>query len=239
MDRLTRRELKQDEFRDNIETLERFARKNWRALAGGGAVIAVIVGGVIGLKGYSSRQEAAANVTLGAAIKTFNAYVGAVAPGTLSSGELSFPTARAKYQKALSKFLAVAAKYPRTDAAAYARIHAAICEAQLGKDAAAMKLLESTARDSNREIASLARFALANEYAKAGETSNAQKIYQDLSQHPTLTVPRATALMATAQMYSSLQPDRARQIYAQLQREYASNPTLTDAIRQQLASLPN
>jgi tetratricopeptide (TPR) repeat protein len=239
LDRLTRHELKQDQFRDNVERIEHFARKNWRQLTAGAAAVAVILGLVMGLKTYSSRQEAAANVVLGAALKTFNAYVGTVQPGTLSPGDQTFPTAQAKYQKALGEFLAVVAKYPHTDAAAYARIHAAICDAQLGKDAEAIKILNPPAHSSNREIASLAQFALANEYAKTNKTADAEKIYQDLSQHPTLAVPRATALMAMAQMYSAQQPARARQIYAQLQKEYASDQTLADAIKQQLAALPN
>ena len=239
MDRLTRRELKQDEFREKMESLEQYARKHWRPLTLGGVVVVVAVGLVVGLKRYSARQEAAANVMLGAALKTFNAYVGTVAPGTLSPGDQSFATAQAKYQKALGEFQQVIAKYPRTDAADYARIHAAFCEAQLGKDAEAIQLLEQAARNSHREIASLAKFALANEYAKTGKTAEAAKIYQELSQHPTLAVPRATALMAMAQMYSSQQPARARQIYAQLEKEYTGHPTVIAAIKQQLAALPN
>lgn len=239
MDRLTRRELKQDEFRENVEAVELFARKRWRQLTAGVVAVAVILGLVIELKSYSRRQEAAANVVLGAALKTFNGYVGTVAPGTLSPGDQSFATAQAKYQKALGEFLNVIAKYPHTEAAAYAQIHAAICDAELGKDNEAIKVLQQPAQSSNPEIRALARFALANEYAKSGQTASAEKIYQDLSQHPTLSVPRATALMAMAQMYSTRQPARARQIYTQLQKEYASDQTLAGAIKEQLASLPN
>ena len=56
--------------------------------------------------------------------------------------------------------------------------------------------------------------------------------------HPTTMVPRATALLAMADVYRGSQPKRAREIYQQIQQEYGSDTVVADSLKQQLASLP-
>jgi hypothetical protein len=51
-------------------------------------------------------------------------------------------------------------------------------------------------------------------------------------------VPRATALLAMADAYRATQPKRARAIYQQVQKEFGSDTTIADVLKQQLASLP-
>jgi len=51
-------------------------------------------------------------------------------------------------------------------------------------------------------------------------------------------VPKAAALFAMADAYRASQPARALQIYEQLQKDRNTDATLAQAIRQQIASLP-
>ena len=69
----------------------------------------------------------------------------------------------------------------------------------------------------------MAKFALAGELAKSGKTPEAAKLYQELADHPTITVPKASALLALADAYRESQPAKSRQIYEQVEKEFASN----------------
>ncbi len=184
------------------------------------------------------RQEAEAATQLGAALKTFRAYVGTPSPENPMPESETFPTAQGKYRKALEQFTAITRNFPRTKAAAIARYHQGVCQAQLGDHSAAIRSLQEASRASDRAIASLAQLALAGELAKSGKLDQARKLFQDLADHPTLTVPRATALLEMADAYRGTQPAQARQLYQQLEKQFGSDATLAQAIKQQLASLP-
>ncbi len=238
MDRMTRRELKQDELRTTFEHYERYIKEHYREILGVTGIAVIVVGLVIGLRLYADRQEAEANALLGTALKTFRAYVGMPAPGTFDPGSEMFPVASEKYKKALSQFSEVVQKFPRTKAAEIARYHVGICQAQLGNKADSTKSLQEAAKASDKEIAALAQFALAGELVIDGKLQDAAKIYQHLADHPTSTVPQATALLALADAYRSTQPAQARQIYERLQKEFASNANLAQTLKQQLDSLP-
>jgi tetratricopeptide (TPR) repeat protein len=241
VDRLTRRQLKQDEFRETFEQFEEYLKKNYQNIVTVVLLVMVVVGAAAGLKFYVDRQEAAADADLAVALKTFHGYVGAPDPANQTPDADTFPTAQAKYKKALDQFNAVVRKYrmfPRPKAVAIARYHLGVCQALLGDSAPAIKTLEEASHDRDREIASLARFALAGELAKAGRSAEGAKIYQDLADHPTLSVPRATALLALADAYRDSQPARARQIYQQVEKEFGSDSTLAATLKQEMATLP-
>ena len=244
MARLTRRELKEDRLQTAFEGYEAFAKEHYKEILTVVGIGLVLVGAVAGLKVYTGQIESAANAKLGAALDSYNAYVGTPAPGLLGPGTQSFPTAEEKYKKALDQFQAVTQVsgfeklLPELKAVRIARYHTGLCQAQLGDDAAAAKTLQEVAKDKDSAIASLARFALAEEYVKTGKLSDAIKLYQDLADHPSSTVPRSTALLALADAYRTSQPAQARLIYERLEKEYSSDTALAEALKQQISSLP-
>lgn len=241
MPRLNRHELKEDTFKSAFEEYEFFAKQHYREIAVAVGMALVIVGLVFGLRALMARQEAAANAQLGEALETFHAYVGAPAPG--SPGP-TFSTAKEKYTKALAEFSdmaetkGLAAILPTQRAVRIARYHVGLCQAELGDEAGAIKTLTQAADDRDAEIASLARFALAGQLVKTGKTADAVKLFQNLEDHPTTSVPKATAELAHADALRTTEPAQARTIYEHMQREYASDSTLAESIRQQIASLP-
>ena len=238
MDRYTRHQLKHDDFQDKMDELQVFAEEHLKQIILVGVAVIVVAGAVWWIKGYYAHQEAAANTELQAAITTFHAYVGSSQEAAQMGAVASFPTANEKYQKALSQFSEVVKNYPHTKAAAYSLIQMGVCQSLLGNEKTAVKTLQDAGKDSDKEIASQARFALAGVLAKTGKTSEAANIYQDLAAHPTTMVPRATALLAMADVYRTTQPKRAREIYEQVQKEYGSDTVIADTLKQQLASLP-
>jgi tetratricopeptide (TPR) repeat protein len=159
----------------------------------------------------------------------------------MPAGTESYPTAADRYKAALQKFNAIVAKYrlfPRPTAAGIALYHAGLCESLLGNSAAAINTLQEASRDRDREIASLAQSALAEEFLKTGKTQEADRIYQNLADHPTLTVPRASALLALADSFKNSQPARARQLYGQIQKEFGSEPSVAQILREDMAESP-
>src|SRR5271157_619305 len=104
MDRLTRHELKQDEFRDVLDQLEQYLKTHLKEILTAAILVIVVVGLAGGLKHYLDQQEVSANVELASALRTFQAYVGPPAPDTLGAGSESFPTAAEKYKKAQEQF---------------------------------------------------------------------------------------------------------------------------------------
>jgi tetratricopeptide (TPR) repeat protein len=241
MDRLTRHELKQDEFRETLDQLEQYLKSHLKEILTAAVLVIVVVGLTGGLKYYLDQQEASANVDLSSALRTFQAYVGPPAPGTLGADSESFPTAVEKYKTAQEQFNAIVVKYrmfPRPKAARIALYHVGICEALLGNSAAAINTLQEASRDRDTEIAALAQFALAGEFLKSGKKLEAATIYQNLVDHPSLTVPRGSALLALADSLKDSQPGQARKLYAQIRKEFGSDPTLAEALNQHMAGLP-
>jgi tetratricopeptide (TPR) repeat protein len=239
VDRETRHQLKHDEFKDSLVSIEEFLKKHSKEVLNVTLLVVVVLGLAGGLKYYSDRQEASANAELGEALSTFRAPVGQPTPGQ-NDPDAIFPTAQEKYKKALTQFNAIVDKYktpPRPKAVELARYQAGVCQSLLGDHNSAIQTLTTASQSSDEGIASLSKFALAGEMASAGKTSDAVKIYQELAEHPTLTVPKASALLAQADAYRESNPAEARKIYERLQKDFASNASIAQAVKQDMSSL--
>jgi tetratricopeptide (TPR) repeat protein len=238
---ISRRDLKQDQLRTSYEEFEEFVKTRYKEIATVAGIVIVVAGLAGGLKVYQNRQEAEANERLGAALQTFRAYVGPPPSGGLLSSIQTFPTAQDKYKKALEQFQEIIqkhARYPQPKAVAIARYHVGLCQALLGDHQAAVKTLQEAARNSDRDLAALAQFALAGELWKAGKLEEAAKLYGELANRPTSTVPEVTARLALADAYRATQPAKARQIYAEIEKKFGSDATVAQVVKEQIASLP-
>jgi tetratricopeptide (TPR) repeat protein len=240
--RLTRQELKQDELLTSVEEFENLAKKHYREIIAIFGALILVGGAVYGFRFWSERQESECNSLLGTALKTFHASVGSASPDLFGGGQdqanPTFPTVQAKYKKALEQFDNVVRRFPRQKGAAIARYHAGLCQAELGDTTAAIRILEEASRTSDQNIGSLAQLALAGELVRIGRLDDAAKLYRKLQDHPTSTVPKATAMLALADAYRQTRPAQARQIYVEMEKELSSNTYLTATVKQQLESLP-
>jgi tetratricopeptide (TPR) repeat protein len=238
---ISRRDLKQDQLRTTFEEFEEFAKTHYKEIVTMAGIVIVVAGLAGGLKVYQDRQEAEANDQLGVALQTFRAYVGPVPSGGLLPSIQMFPTAQDKYKKALEQFQEIIrkhARYPQPKAVAIARYHVGLCQALLGDHQAAVKTLQEAARNSDRNFAALAQFALAGELCKAGKLEEAAKLYGELANRPTSTVPEVTARLALADAYRATQPAKARQIYVEIEKKFGSDVTVAQVVKEQIASLP-
>ncbi len=241
MARLTRHELKQDQFLTTVEEFENFAKQQYKGILAVVVGVILVAGAFFGFRFWSERQESESNAMLGTALKTFHASVGSASVdlfgGQPQAGQ-AFPTTRDKYKKALEQFDDVVRRFPRQKATSIARYHAGLCQAELGDQAAAIRTLQEASRVSDQSVGSLAKLALAGELARTGKLDDAVKLYRELQDHPTSTVPRATAMLALADALRKSQPAQARQIYQQMGKEFSSNPYLAATVKQQMESLP-
>ena len=241
MARPTRHELKEDKLQTAYEEYKQFAKDHYREILALIGFALGIVAVVVGLRFWLDQREANANAQLGEALDTFHAYVGASAPGTPGQ---TFSTTQEKYSRALTQFSVMAnvkgfpSLLPEPKAVRIARYHVGLCQAALGDDGGAIKTLIQVAKDRDADIASMAKYSLAEEYAKTGQSAEAVKLLQNLSDHPTSTVPKATSELALAEVYRVGQPAQARLVYTRMAAEFAGDSMLADTVKQQLASLP-
>lgn len=238
MARLTRKELKQDPFLSvYYDDLVEFGRAHYAKILLVLLAIGVVIFGGVEWRGYHERQNVEANAMLGAALDTFNAYVGQAAPGVLTPGAQTFPDSQAKYEAALKQFNSIEAKYPHFVSGEIALYHAGICQARLGHENAAIKTLQRAAHASDKDVASLARYALAGEFAGTGKLPQALAMFRDLAEHPTDAVPAPMSWLALATAERDTQPAEARRIYQRILKDYSSDAEVAGAVRRQMNSL--
>ena len=218
MARLTRHELKKDEFHTRLTKAGEFLRQHRKHLALGGAAGLLAAAIVFGFFYYIRSQQAKAAEAFGDALET---YYGTVTASPPPNSRYVFKTADEKYAESQKRFAEVSKNYSRYSAGRMARYYAAISLRELGKLPEAEKELQAVASAKDKNLAALAQMALANVYERAGRTAEAEKLYREIESHPTVTVPKATAQMARAKLYEATQPAQAVEIYKQMQQEHS------------------
>jgi predicted negative regulator of RcsB-dependent stress response len=178
-------------------------------------VLVVIVLAVAAAILYQQRSEAASNAFGGAASIYSTPIADPAQPAP--PGMKTFATVADRAKAANPLFAEVAKSYSTTTAGHNALYFAGLTAAEMGETAGAEANFRKAADLHDAGIASLARLALANLLSQHGQTSDAIKLYQDLIQHPTATVPAATAQLQLAQLYeANNKPAEANKIYALL-----------------------
>jgi tetratricopeptide (TPR) repeat protein len=221
--RSTRHQLKQDQFTAAAQETVSWAVEHRNKLMYGGGALAVVLAIVIGGWAYYQHQNEAAGVALGHALQVYQAPVtGAEQSPTPSTTAFGSVEQRAK--AAHAEFAKVVQEYPHTRSAEIARYFLGLTHAQAGESTEAEAELKQAAGSGPADVAALAKYALAAQYRKQGKDAEAVKLYRDLIDHPSDTVPKAEAQLALAEVYEAKQPQDARNLYQQVQREDPQGP---------------
>jgi len=220
----TRHQLKQDSFRTSTTETISWVVEHQSKLVAVGIAIAVIVAVVAGGWAYLAYRDQQAQSQLGGAIEKYNAPVRP--PGTPATPEvLSFASSEERAKASNAEFTRIADKYSFTRSGRVARYLAGITFHDMGDDDAAEKALTDVAGSRYREIASLAKLALAGIYHDTNRNPQAIALYKDLADHPTASVGKSTAQFLLASLYEgSHQPEQARTLYQQMQKESPASP---------------
>lgn len=220
----TRHQLKTDEFRaTTVETLG-WASENQTTLIMAAVAVAVILAVIIGGWTYVGYRNQQARGMLGAAIDKYNAAIRpAGQPATPEM--LTYASAAERAKAANAEFAQIAQKYSFTESGRIARYFEGVTLRDMGDTAAAEKQLSEVASGWDKSLAGLAKLALAGLYADSNQTTKAIDLYKQLIDHPANSVGKWTPQFELAELYqANNQPQDARKLYEQLQKESPTTP---------------
>src|SRR5271165_1770277 len=186
--------------------------------------LAVIAAVVLGGCWYVNYRDQQAQSELSGAIEKYNAPVRPAGQPPIP-GELSYASAQERAKVTSVEFTRIADKYRFTQSGRMARYFAGITCHDMGDNANAEKALQMVAGSRYKEIASLAKLALAGIYHDTNRDPQAIALYKDLADHATASVGKSTAQFLLASLYEeSNQPDQARALYQQMTKESPASP---------------
>jgi predicted negative regulator of RcsB-dependent stress response len=226
---ISRKELKQDKIRESFEHGAEAVYSHGRLTGILVAVLLVIVVGYAGWKFYSDRQTLQASVALDDAMKTYSARIGL--PNPSDSTDVAFATDQARAEAGLQKFAAVADKYPHTNPGKLARYYQALELEDLERHNQALEVLKTLSSGSDKELAAMAQYQMANVYARTGKTEDAVKTYRALAEQRSVFVPRPLVLVELADFLRQSNPTEAANLYQQVKKEYPDSAVVDRADR--------
>jgi tetratricopeptide (TPR) repeat protein len=219
----TRQQLKRDRFADASQEGLSWAIEHQSKLITAGIVLVIALAIISGGWYYFDQQNQKASLELGAAVRSYQLPV---RPAGMppSPEQPSYASIAERGKDAEKQFLAVAEKYPHTKAGEFARYLGGVAAADAGDNATAERELKAVADAHNQDLSALAKMALAAFYRSTHRDSDAIAIYNQLADHPTPSVSKASALFQKAEMLDKTQPAEAAKIYKQIATEDPTGP---------------
>ena len=212
MDTRTRHSLKQDRFAKatassmNWVSGHRSGVMRWVIVA---VVVVVAVATSMIYWGWSSSK---ADTVLGAALDIYTAPL--AQPGAPASSGV-YATSADRSKAANQQFVAVAKQYGWLSEGTKAHYFAGVTYEELGNNTSAETELKAAGDSWNRNLANLAKLALAGLYHQMNRDSEAINIYNALAAKPSETVPAAVAQLDLADLYSEEgKVEQARKLWA-------------------------
>lgn len=225
----TRRQLKEDRFVETAQGAAEWTAAHRKPVIVSAVALIVVVAGTLSFIAWRTRQNDAANLALGSALRVFNATLRPAGAPVTPENKDDFSSAAERGKAAEKQLKSVADQYSHTNAGHIARYLAGVAAMQAGDNAGAEQQLKAAADSGDKNIAALAKMALANYYRGNNKLADATRIYKDLADHPTDTVSKAAAELAMADMYESTDPKEAISIYQQIQKEDPNSPAAQTA----------
>ncbi len=223
----TRHQLKQDAFsRVTINAAEKTAHwtvEHRSTLIISTVVVAVVLAVGIGGWYYLSTQDEAASLDLSKAVRTLDTPLRpAGAPEQPDFPSYTSEKDRAEAAKKI--FQSIVDKYPHTHTADMAHYFLGVTAENLSDNNTAERNFKEVASSYNKDVAAVAKFALASLYGQTNRAKEAIAIYQELINKPTATVSKVTAQLQLADLYQNFnQPLDAKRLYEQVKKENPGN----------------
>jgi predicted negative regulator of RcsB-dependent stress response len=176
----------------------------------GVVALILIIGGFL----FWTIRSSAADTALGAAMDTYNAPL--AQPG-LPPGNGVYTTAADRSKAANQQFVDVANQYGWMSQGKKAHYFTGITYQELGQNASAETELKIAAGAWDRNLANLAKLALAGLYRQTARDAQAIEIYNGIVAKPSETVSAAVAQLDLADVYvAEGKQDQARALWAHI-----------------------
>ena len=214
----TRHQLKENAFAETTAETITWAVEHRSKIIAAATVVALVAAVALGIWAFVNYRNQQANNELSGALLKYNAPIRPA--GEPASPEvLSYATSAERAKAANADFTRIADKYSFTRNGRIARYFEGVTLHDLGDNTGAEKQLQDVAGSRDKEIASLAKLALASIDQDAGKTQPAIELYKSLIANPTTSVGAITAQFELANLYEgNHQPLEARKLYEQMQK---------------------
>lgn len=214
MDTQTRHALKKDKFAQAAASSASWVSGHrsgvLRWVIVGAVVLILVVGGFL----FWNLRSIAADTALGAAMDTYGAPL--AQPGLPAQSGV-YSTAADRSKAANKQFAAVAQQYGWLPQGTKARYFTGLTDEDLGQNASAETELKAASGAWDRNLANLAKLALAGLYHQTARDSQAIDIYNALVAKPSETVPATVAQLDLADLYvAEGKQDQARALWAKV-----------------------
>jgi len=213
VDTQTRRALKQDKFAQAAASSASWLGEHRSGVLRWIISSAVAVVLVIAAAIYWNMRNSAAEQALGSALDVYTEPL--ASPGVPDSG--TYTTAAARATEANREFVAIAHNFGVMPQASKAHYFAGVTYIDLGQYGPAETELKTAAGAWNRNLANLAKLALAGLYHQTGRDNDAIALYNELVAKPSVTVSVPAAQLALADLYAAEgKQDMAKSLWAKI-----------------------
>ena len=209
MDRITRKELKTDKFREEFAHTVEYVELHRRQVIRYGAIVLALILAVIGWRYHSKQKALERQAVLHAAMEIQNRQIG---PDTGNEFLPTYPTVEARAAAAAKAFNELIAKYPGTEEAQIAYYYLGVVSLDTGKTADAEKYFKIAAEGRNRDYASLAAYSLAHVEFSLGKPAEGERLLRQLMEKPTIFVSKDQAAISLARLIAPTRPNEARKM---------------------------
>lgn len=232
MDRITRKELKQDKFALEVgQTVEFLSEHRQQSLRYGAAgLIAILL--IAGFFVWRARQRSAREAAMVAALDIRRAPVG---PPQGDAQMRIFATEEDKAKAQIAAFGSVAAKYSGTTEGIIAQYYVGTLAAGQGNTKGAESAFKEVIDSGDANYASLAKLSLADVYQGEGRAADAENLLRSLVDKPTDFVSKEQATISLARCIGASRPKEARKLLEPL---LAGRPSIGRVAAAELGSLP-
>lgn len=214
MDTQTRHALKGDKFAQATVSSFSWMSGHRSGLIRWAVSVVVVLAVLIGGLAYWNQRASAADAALGAAMDIYTAPL--AQPGAPPESGV-YATANERSKAANQKFTAIAQEYGWLPQGAKAHYFAGVTDEELGQTASAETELKAASGAWNRNLANLAKLALAGLYHQTARDQQAIDVYNGLVSKPSETVPATVAQLDLADLYAAAgRLDQARTLWAKV-----------------------
>ncbi|MCU1285105.1 MAG: hypothetical protein JWO13_1455 [Acidobacteriales bacterium] len=219
MQSYTRHQLKQDKFATFVSKEMQLATQNRRTIITVVAIVAIALVIGFGAVAYLNAQDEKASVALGTAMRTYTAPLRA--PEAAAPPDIkTFTSSKERGQAAVKQFSQVAADFPNTRNGKFAKYMTGLAAIDAGDTKVAEQNLAEAASFRDKDLSSLAKFALASLYRNSNRDADVIRLFKELIDTDAPSVPKTTAEFELASFYETKQqPAEAAKLYQQIQKD--------------------